>query len=100
MDAHHSDGGCWAARGRAAQERRPPPGGLRRGASIAVHTSSKRSMRTVLGAWALVVMDAAAPRYACCGWGGPSDGHGREKGLERPTQSDRHTTASGDTHER
>jgi hypothetical protein len=20
MDAHHSDGGCWAARGRAAQE--------------------------------------------------------------------------------
>jgi hypothetical protein len=47
-----------------------------------------------------VVLDAAAPRYACCGWGGPSDGHGREKGSERTTRSDKHTTASGDTHER
>ena len=82
------------------RRRRPPPGGLRRGASIAVHMSSKRSMRMVLGAWAVVVLDAAAPRYACCGWGGPSDGHGREKGSERITRSDRHTTASGDTHER
>ena len=36
-------------------------------------TPSERGMEAALGAWAVVVLDAAAvPRYACWGWGGPS----------------------------
>ena len=64
-------------------------------------TPSKRSMGAVLCAWAVVVLEAAVPRYACCGWGGPGDGHGREKGPERTIRSDRRTTTfSGDIHKR
>jgi hypothetical protein len=93
-----------AAAGRPVAGRRrksPPPVGLRRGAAIVVTAPSKRSMGAVLCAWAVVVLEAAVPRYACCGWGGPGDGHGREKGPERTTRSDRHTTTfSGDIHKR
>ncbi len=32
---------------------------------------SDRSMGAVLWAWAVVVLEAAVPRYPCCGWGGP-----------------------------
>ena len=79
----------------------PSPVGHRRGASIVVTTPSKRGMGAVLCAWAVVVLEAAVPRYACCGWGGPGDGHGREKGPERTTRFDRHTTTfSGDIHKR
>ena len=84
-----------AAAGRPVARRRrksPPPVGLRRGASIVVATPSKRSMGAVLCAWAVVVLEAAVPRYACCGWGGPGDGHGREKGPERAIRFGRHTT--------
>jgi hypothetical protein len=35
-----------------------------------VPAPSNRGMGTVLCAWAVVVLDAAVPRYACCGWGG------------------------------
>ena len=64
-------------------------------------TPSKRGMGAVLCAWAVVVLEAAVPRYACCGWGGPGDGHGREKGPERAARSDRRTTTfSGDLPER
>ena len=92
-----------AAAGRpvAGRRRKRPPVGLRRGAAIVVTTPSKRSMGAVLCAWAVVVLEAAVPRYACCGWGGPGDGHGREKGPERATRSGRHTTTfSGDIHKR
>jgi hypothetical protein len=93
-----------AAAGRPVARRRrkgPSSVGLRRGASIVVITPSKRSMGAVLCAWAVVVLEAAVPRYACCGWGGPGDGHGREKGPERTTRFDRHTTTfSGDIHKR
>jgi hypothetical protein len=83
------------------RRKRPPPVGLRRGASVVVTTPSKRSMGAVLCAWAVVVLEAAVPRYACCGWGGPGDGRGREEGPERATRFDRHTkTFSGDIHER
>ena len=93
-----------AAAGRPVARRRrkgPPPLGLRRGASVVATTPSKRGMGAVLCAWAVAVLEAAVPRYACCGWGGPGDGHGREKGPERTTRSDRHTTTfSGDLHKR
>ena len=36
-----------------------------------VPAPSNRGMGAVLCAWAVVVLDAAVPRYACCGWGGP-----------------------------
>ena len=92
-----------AAAGRPVAWRRgksPPPVGLRRGASM-VATPSKRSTGAVLCAWAVVVLEAAVPKYACCGWGGPGDGHGREKRPERAARSDRRTTtSSGDTHKR
>ena len=84
-----------AAAGRPVARRRrksPSPVGLRGGASIVVTTPSKRGMGAMLCAWAVVVLEAAVPRYACCGWGGPSNGHGREKGPERTTRSGRHTT--------
>ena len=48
-----------------------------------VPTSSNRGMGTVLCAWAVVVLDAAVPRYACCGWGGSSDGRGGIEGHEQ-----------------
>ena len=35
-------------------------------------TPCERGMEAALGAWAVVVLDAAVPRYACWGWGGPS----------------------------
>src|SRR4028119_86607 len=93
-----------AAAGRPVAGRRresPPPVGLRRGAAIVVTAPSKRSMGAVLCAWAVVVLEAAVPRYACCGWDGPGDGHGREMGPERATRSDRHTTTfSRDIHKR
>ncbi len=93
-----------AAAGRPVAGRRrksPPPVGLRRGASMVVTTPSKRRMGAVLCAWAVVVSEAVVPRYTCCGWGGPGDGHGRGKGPERTTRSDRHTTTfSGDIHKR
>jgi hypothetical protein len=92
-----------AGRPVAGQRRRrsPPPVGLQRGASIVVTTPSNRSMGSVLCAWAVVVLEAAVPRYACWGWGGPSDGHGKKKGPERTTRSYRHTTTfSGDIHKR
>ena len=64
-------------------------------------TAAAGRRKEVLCAWAVVVLEAAVPRYACCGWGGPGDGHGREKGSERVTRSDRHTTTfSGDIHKR
>jgi hypothetical protein len=31
----------------------------------------------------LMVLEAAVPTYACCGWGGPSDGRGEIEGRER-----------------
>jgi hypothetical protein len=65
-----------------------------------VPSPSNRSMSSVLGAWAVVVLEAAVPRYARRGWGGTNDGHGREKGPERTTLSNRHTTFSGDIHKR
>ena len=92
-----------AAAGRPVAGRRRksvPPVGLRRGASIVVTTPSKRSMGTVLCAWAVVVLEAAVPKYACCGWGGPGDGYGREKGPERANRSGRHTILSGGLHKR
>ncbi len=51
-----------------------------RNAASKVITPSNRSMGAVLRVWAVVVLDAAAPGYACSGWGGPGDG---EKGRER-----------------
>ncbi len=93
-----------AAAGRPVAGRRresPPPVGLRRGASVVVTTPSKRNMGAVLCAWAVVVLEAAVPRYACCGWGGAGDCRGRQKGPERTTRSDRRTTtSSGDIHKR
>ena len=44
-------------------------------------------MEAALRAWAVVVLDAAVPRYACCGWGGSSDGRGGIEGRKR-TQRD------------
>ena len=84
-----------AAAGRPVARRRrksPLRVGLRRGASIVMTTPSKRSMGAVLCAWAVVVLEAAVPRYACCCWDGTGDGHGREKGPGRTTRSGRHTT--------
>ena len=48
---------------------------------------SNRGMGAVLCAWAVVVLDAAVPRYACCGWGGSSNGRGGIEGHEQ-TQGD------------
>jgi hypothetical protein len=75
-----------AAAGRPVAGRpRAPPVGLPQGETIVVPAPSNRSMGTVLAAWAVVVLDAAVPRYACCGWGGPSssDGRGGIEGRER-----------------
>ncbi len=73
-----------AAAGRPVAGRpRAPPVGLPQGETIVVPAPSNRSMGTVLAAWAVVVLDAAVPRYACCGWGGPNDGRGGIEGRER-----------------
>jgi hypothetical protein len=48
-----------------------------------VPAPSNRGMGTVLRAWAVVVLDAAVPRYACCGWGGSSDGRGGIEGYKQ-----------------
>ncbi len=48
-----------------------------------VPAPSNRGMGAVLCAWAVVVLDAAVPRYACCGWGGSSDGRGGIEGHEQ-----------------
>ena len=68
-----------------AGQRRSPPVGLPRGETIVVPAPSNRGMGAVLCAWAVVVLDAAVPRYACCGWGGPSssDGRGGIEGREQ-----------------
>ena len=98
-----------AAAGRPVARRRrkgPSSVGLRRGASIVVITPSKRSMGAVLCAWAVVVLEAAVPRYACSGWSGPDNGHGgKEETRERSwagryTQPDGHKTFSGGAPER
>ena len=98
-----------AAAGRPVARRRrksPSPVGLRRGVSIVVTTPSKRSMGAVLCAWAVVVLEAAVPRYACSGWSGPDNGHGgKEETRERSwagryTQPDGHKTFSGGAPER
>jgi hypothetical protein len=58
-------------------------------------------MGAVLCAWAVVVLEAAVPRYACSGWSGPDNGHGgKEETRERSwagryTQPDGHKTFSG-----
>ena len=71
-----------------------------------VTTPSKRSMGAVLCAWAVVVLEAAVPRYACSGWSGPDNGHGgKEETRERSwagryTQPDGHKTFSGGAPER
>ena len=44
---------------------------------------SNRGMGAVLCAWAVVVLDAAVPRYACCGLGGSSDRRGGKEGHEQ-----------------
>src|SRR5215213_3871871 len=46
-------------------------------------TRSERRMGAALQASVLVVLEAVVPRYACCGWGGPSDGRGGKEGRER-----------------
>jgi hypothetical protein len=46
-------------------------------------TPSERRMVAALRASVLVVLEAAVPTYACCGWGGPSDGRGGIEGRER-----------------
>ncbi len=66
-----------------AGRRRGPPVGLPRGETIVVPAPSNRGMGAVLCAWAVVVLDAAVPRYACCGWGGPNDGRGGIEGYEQ-----------------
>jgi hypothetical protein len=38
--------------------------------------SSNRSIAAALYEWAVVVLEALAPGYACSGWGGPGDGRG------------------------
>ncbi len=43
----------------------------------------KRRMVAALRASVLVVLEAAVPTYACCGWGGPSEGRGGIEGRER-----------------
>ena len=40
-------------------------------------------MAAALRTSVLVVLEAAVPTYACCGWGGPSDGRGGIEGRER-----------------
>jgi hypothetical protein len=80
---HHSDCGCWTARGRAAQDA-AGRASARRDDRV-VPAPSNRGMGAVLAAWAVVVLDAAVPRYACCDWGGPSsDGRGGKEGREQP----------------
>ena len=59
---------------------------------------SEGKIGTALQASVLVVLEAAVPRYACCGWGGPSDGRGGKEGRERTARSDRHATLLGDIH--
>ena len=44
---------------------------------------SERRVVAALRASVLVVLEAAVPTYACCGWGGPSDGRGGIEGRER-----------------
>jgi hypothetical protein len=52
-----------------------------RNAARKVIAPSNRSVGRVLRVW-VVVLDAAAPRYTCSGWGGPADGRGGEKGRD------------------
>ena len=44
---------------------------------------SERRVVAAQRASVLVVLEAAVPTYACCGWGGPSDGRGGIEGRER-----------------
>jgi hypothetical protein len=77
---HYSDRGCWTARGRAAQAAASR-------ASARRDDSGARAKQPGHGGgavcWAVVVLDAAVPRYACCGWGGSSDGRGGIEGHEQ-----------------
>ena len=43
----------------------------------------ERKMVAALHASVLVLLEAAVPTYACCGWGGPSDRRGELEDRER-----------------
>ena len=99
---HYSDRGCWVAE----RSRRVPAVGLWQGGTIAVPKLSNRSMGAVLCTWAVEVLEAAAPGYACSGWGGMGDGRGGKEERHRWPRAARHTrpyghtTSSGDAPER
>ena len=87
-----------AAAGRPVAGRRSgPPGELRRGASIAVPAPSDRSMGSALYEWAVVVLEAVAPGYACSGWGGPGDARGGAEERRRWSRTARHARPDGRT---
>lgn len=79
---HHSDSGCWAARGRAEQGRRTGRASSQGGDSGA--RAKRGGIGAALRASVLVVLEAAVPTYAFFGWDGLGDGPGGTK--VSPTQ--------------
>ena len=74
---YYSDRGYWAA------QKEPVGRASLKGGDSDAHASERR-MGAVLRASVLVVLEAAVPRYACCGWVGLSDE--REGTSDPPTE--------------
>ena len=92
---HYSDGGCWAARGRAAKQ----AAGRASTRSVDSGALTKQQPEDSGGAVRMGGGGAggAVPGYACNGWGGPGDGRGGTEERHRWTRTARHTRSEGHT---